>query len=274
MQFAAAALRFARVLRRAALGRRTAWFARLEGGSRCAGSGACSRAVSASAGQARFLRVIGVRTAQGAVAAAAHRRGGDSPSDVGSLLGLPATLISAIAPTLASTGNFRMSLIPRFLLLGLAAAAVLVGIQAPNFVDQYEKRLDAHFIEVRNNLAPFQNIADRFHGGELEALIAHHERSADPSFQAEGAAIRNLSTRLQRFEQEKLQLQTELPQQLVWLARSADRELIDETRRAYSFGLLLDRQAVITGLVSMLVVVVLYELLAALLRLLLRPRRA
>ena len=40
-----------------------------------------------------------------------------------------------------------MSLIPRFLLLCLAVASVLVGIQAPNFVDQYEKRLDAHLIE-------------------------------------------------------------------------------------------------------------------------------
>ena len=175
---------------------------------------------------------------------------------------------------LVTTGPHCMSLIPRFLLLCLAAASVLVGIQAPNFVDQYEKRLDAHHLEVQNNLEPFLDIARRFHQGDLGALIAHHERSADPSFQAEGAAIRNLSDRLQRFAQEKLQLQTDLPRQLVWLARDADRELLDETRRSYSFGLLLDQRAVMAGLVFMLVVVLLFELLAATLRLLLRPRGA
>ena len=167
-----------------------------------------------------------------------------------------------------------MSLIPRFLLLCLAVASVLVGIQAPNFVVQFEKRFDAHLIEVRNNLAPFEYIARRFHQGDLEALVAHHERSPDPSFQAEGAAIRGMRDRLQRFEQEKLQLQTDLPRKLAWVARQADRDLVDETRRNYSFGLLLDQQAVIAGLVFMLIVVLVFELLAATLRLLLRPRGA
>lgn len=161
-----------------------------------------------------------------------------------------------------------MSLIPRLLLLAMAATALLVGIQLPNFVDQYEKRLDAHFIEVQTNLKPFQDIADRFHAGSMEALIEKHERSADTTFHAEGQAIEKLYRRFQRFANEKSQLATAaLPQQLLFIATRADRDLVDETRHSYSFGLLLNQQAVIAGAVFMLIAVVLLELVFALLRL-------
>lgn len=164
-----------------------------------------------------------------------------------------------------------MSLLPRLLFLAVAAAALLIGVQLPNFVDQYQKRLDAHLIEVTTNLKPFQDIADRFHGGSLEALIAKHEQSPDPTFHAEGDAIRSMYRRFQRFTNERDQLEVELPWQLAFIATRADHALVEETRRNYSFALLLDRKAVISGVVAMMVVVVLLELVAALLGLL-RPR--
>lgn len=164
-----------------------------------------------------------------------------------------------------------MSLIYRLLFLAVAASALLVGVQLPNFVDQYRKRLDAHFIEVQTNLKAFQDIADQFHDGSMEALIAKHEQSTDPTFHAEGEAIRKMYRRFQRFANERDQLQVDLPWQLAFIATRADRELVDETRRNYSFALLLNRQAVISGLVVMAALVLLLELLAAFLRLL-RPR--
>lgn len=157
-------------------------------------------------------------------------------------------------------------------MLSLAALALLLGIQIPNFIDQYEKRLDAHLIEVQTNLRPFQEIANRFHDGSLDALIEHHERSPDPSFHAEGEAIRTLLSRYQRFTREQAQLQVNLPSQVVFIATRADRELIDETRRQYSFGLVLNRQAVVAGLVSMIGLVVVLELVAGLFHLFSRER--
>jgi hypothetical protein len=166
-----------------------------------------------------------------------------------------------------------MSLITRLLFLALAAGALLIGVQLPNFVDQYGKRLDAHFIEVQTNLKPFQDIADQFHGGSMEALIAKHEQSTDETFHAEGEAIRKMYRRFQRFANEKDQLNVELPWQLAFIATRADRELVDETRRNYSFALLLNRQAVISGLVVMAAVVLLLELLAGIGRALMPGRR-
>lgn len=164
-----------------------------------------------------------------------------------------------------------MNLISRLLFLGLIAAALLFGVQLPNFVDQYQKRLDAHLIEVQTNLQPFQDIANQFHGGKIEALIAKHEQSPDPTFHAEGEAIRKLYRRYQRFANERDQLQVELPWQLAFIATRADRALVDETRRSYSFALLLDRKAVLSGVVVMAAVALIWELLGAMLGLL-RPR--
>lgn len=160
-----------------------------------------------------------------------------------------------------------MGLLSRLFLLLSASGALLLGIQLPGFVDQYEKRVDAHFLEVSSNLKPFQDIADRFHGGSMKALIEKHEQSTDPTFHAEGAAIRKMHDRLLRFQNEKFQLQASLPNQLLWIATQADRELLDETRRNYSFGILLDRTALIAGLSCMIAIVVLQELLASLFRL-------
>ena len=158
-----------------------------------------------------------------------------------------------------------MSLIPRMMLLLLACAALLAGIQIPNFVDQYEKRLDAHFLEVQNNLQPFQEIANQFHGGSLDALIEKHERSTDPTFKAEGAAIRNMHERFIRFQYQLQRLKTHLFGKLQILAVDGDRALIRETADQYSFGILLDRNAVIAGVISVAVIVLTFEWIAVML---------
>ncbi|MBW2674963.1 MAG: DUF2937 family protein, partial [Deltaproteobacteria bacterium] len=62
-----------------------------------------------------------------------------------------------------------MRVLYRYFLILIACAALLFGIQIPNFVDQYEKRLDAHFIEVENNLRGYQEIADRYYDGSVAA---------------------------------------------------------------------------------------------------------
>jgi hypothetical protein len=156
-------------------------------------------------------------------------------------------------------------------MLASAAAALLVGIQVPNFVDQYAKRLDAHFIEVQTNLKPFQDIADQFHAGSIEALIRKHEQSDDLTFRAEGAAIEKMYRRFQHFVLEKREMEAPLPQQVAFIVMRADPDLVEETRTSYSFGLLLDRTAVLVGLVCMLTVAILLELFAWLVRALTRP---
>ncbi len=160
-----------------------------------------------------------------------------------------------------------MRFILRSMLILIACGALLVGVQVPSFVDQYDKRLDAHLIEARRSLKPFQEIADKLHKGSLDALIAKHEWSTDGTFQAEAQAIIKLRERVIYLEKQDRALSTSLPRQVIQLARSPDKEIFEETRMNYSFGILLDSTAVIFGFIFTLLVVIPLELLGSLSRL-------
>lgn len=147
------------------------------------------------------------------------------------------------------------------LLLILFAAGFLLGVQIPNFVDQYEKRIDAHYLEVNENFKGFQEIANKFFNGSIEALIKKHETSGEPVFEAEAEPLRKIFERKIRFEREHMALQTSLFGQVKHVALEGDREIIEETYRNYSPNLPLDTNAIIWGASIALAVTVLFELL-------------
>ena len=55
--------------------------------------------------------------------------------------------------------------------IGVIGFGLLLGIQVPNFVDQYSRRIDAHYQEVSENISGFQSTADLLFSGDLEELI-------------------------------------------------------------------------------------------------------
>ena len=165
-----------------------------------------------------------------------------------------------------------MDTLYRYFLIIIACTAILFGIQIPSFVDQYEKRLDAHFIEVQTNLRGFQEIADRFHGGSLEALIEKHEKSNDATFQGEAEPIRNMYRRFLKFKAEKTALATSLPKKLAFILTQGDKELVNETRRSYSYTIPLNQSAVTSGVIAAASVILVFELLRIVFAALARPR--
>src|ERR1700722_1792907 len=78
------------------------------------------------------------------------------------------------------------------------ALGLLAGVQVPGFVDQYAKRVSAHYIEASKTFAGFQHLADQYFGGSVDALIAHHVASADAVFHDEANNIEAISARLKR----------------------------------------------------------------------------
>ncbi|CAN5150233.1 DUF2937 family protein [soil metagenome] len=164
-----------------------------------------------------------------------------------------------------------MSVVYRYLLIVVACAAVLVGVQLPNFVDQYRHRLDAHLREVTANLQGWQGIADRYFKGSLQGLVDYHVASPDPVFRAEADPLRDLMARRARFTSQTEALgDANLAQQLVFLASRGDRELLAETRNGYSVTVPLDARALTAGLITAAGVLVVLECLFALARRLFR----
>jgi competence protein ComGC len=159
-----------------------------------------------------------------------------------------------------------MDILYRYLLIVIACIVMLMGIQIPNLVDQYEKRVDAHLREVTINLKPYQEIANKYTGGSLDQLIELHRKSDVQAFQNEGIAIADMVKRKLRFEADLAALQAGLPVKVFRIVFRGDRELMDETLQQYTYAVPLTQDALLAGAAAAAIVLVLTELLLALTR--------
>jgi hypothetical protein len=142
-----------------------------------------------------------------------------------------------------------MNFFRRYLIVVFAGVSLLFGIQVPNFVDQYEKRVDAHLVEVTHTLRPYQEIAARHYNGSLYALIEFHKNATVKTFQEEGAAIDNMYKRKRRFEADRLALKSGFFWKVVHIMINGDRELLNETATQYSYAIPLNQDAVLSGVI-------------------------
>lgn len=118
-------------------------------------------------------------------------------------------------------------------------AAVLGAACIPSFIAQYRQRLGGRLDQVLRDLAPFQEIANRHHGGDIRALIDHHLRSTDATFHAEGSAIQAMVDAAQQLRAAVEGLSAGLWHQFGYLLANGDRELARATWATFSpsFGL-------------------------------------
>lgn len=147
----------------------------------------------------------------------------------------------------------------RYFVILLALAAVLIGVQLPNFITQYQQRLDAQLSEAMVYYKEYQRIADTYLNGDMNALIELHENSDNPVFKEEAVPIRTLIERVQLYRYEQQQLEQGYLRQIWFIATAANQEMRDNTWRMYSFNVPLTRHAVISGIVSALLVVLVFD---------------
>jgi hypothetical protein len=159
-----------------------------------------------------------------------------------------------------------MSILYRYLLVVIACIALLIGMQIPNFVDQYEKRLDAHLREVTVNLQPFQEIANKYLAGDLAKLVELNRKSDAKPLQEEGAAIGAMMLRKLRFEADVAAMQTNLPMKALHILLHGDREILDESRKQYSYTVPINPDALMFGGGIAILILIFAELLFALAR--------
>ena len=133
------------------------------------------------------------------------------------------------------------------LLRGLLDRAVLIvgvfaGGMVPSYLAQYRQRVGGALGQALKDLAPFQEIANRFHDGSLAKLVQHHLASTDPAFRAEGAAIQAMADSVAALQSTLAALDTHVFQQAWFLLNHADVEIAHSTWAAFrpSFGLSAD----------------------------------
>lgn len=111
---------------------------------------------------------------------------------------------------------------------------LLTGGIFPSYLIQYRQRLGGLVDQVNLDLQPFQEIADRYHNGSLEALIKHHLNSTDPTFYAEGFAIQRMADSHQRLTEAYTALDGSLIHQMGYLTTNLDEQLFQSTWTDFS----------------------------------------
>jgi len=171
----------------------------------------------------------------------------------------------AVASVILDLGEV-MGIFRHYLTMGLFAAGLLFGVQAPNFVDQYEKRIDAHLIEARVQLGGFIDIAERLYGGDMQKLIDRHAASEDGTFNSEHQVLTDNFERLQRFEAVKEALKAPFAGKVIQVIFFPERDTLKETARNYTAAFPLTGAAILSGLVGALFVCLVFELIVGLVR--------
>ncbi|WP_028862213.1 DUF2937 family protein [Psychromonas aquimarina] len=161
-----------------------------------------------------------------------------------------------------------LSLMQRYSLKLVFTLTLLLGIQVPNFLQQYEHRLDAHYIEAEQQLQQYQNLADLYFGGSLQALIIKHKNSSENLFQDEAVLIENLMARFNYLQEQKDRLLSPLSSRLYYLLAKLNSPLFIETKNNYQADIVLNKNAITVGLVFALSSTMMLEFLFYFLRLL------
>ena len=148
--------------------------------------------------------------------------------------------------------------------LVMFALGLLVGMQLPSFIDQYQKRVDAHLLEAEDNFQLFQRTADRHFGGDVDAMIAHHEKSPDPVFNEDADSIRHLWQRVQLWRIENDALSHGWIASAWHIAFHANADIYRETYHAFTHTIVLTQEAIVAALVSAVTLAFIIELLLVL----------
>jgi hypothetical protein len=139
-----------------------------------------------------------------------------------------------------------------YLRLVLFTAGLLIGVQIPGFISDYSKRVEAHLIEAQQGLRGYNETAQRFFNGDVQALIQHYRSSDDPVFRTDANNISNLLTRNQTLDREWLALQGPWYARALHVLTAADPDIRAETWNGYTWQVLLSPEVIGWGLVCAL----------------------
>jgi len=130
----------------------------------------------------------------------------------------------------------------------LFLAGLLIGVQVPGFINDYAKRVEAHLIEAQAGLSGFQNTANQFFKGDMQALVAHYRASEDPIFRSDADSLGNLLTRQVALDKQFQAMQGPWYIRFLQVVLAADPDIRKETWNGYSYQILLTPEAMIWGM--------------------------
>ena len=124
---------------------------------------------------------------------------------------------------------------------------LLIGVQIPAFIDQYEKRVDAHLLEAKENLSGFQKTADKKFSGNVSALIKYYKASKDAVFRSDGDSIDAIYQRYMFLQKEAAALDKSWYSVALHVLGRSGSQFFQETLNDYSYTVPLNKAAILWG---------------------------
>jgi hypothetical protein len=150
-----------------------------------------------------------------------------------------------------------MSRVQHYISLIVFTTGFVLGVQIPNFIDQYSKRVDAHLIKA---------LADDQLGGDINALILKHETTRDVTLRAEATLIRGLQSNIESYQEEAITWAKGIWPSLIHIALKGSAALRQETINQDLAILPLNLDAMSYGFIIAILFSILWELVSLLLR--------
>ena len=135
-----------------------------------------------------------------------------------------------------------------YLRLILFSGGVLLGVQVPGFIDQYGKSLEAHLLESSLSLDEFEKDAQRYFDGSLDKLITHYQSNPDPVIKDGGGSISAIYNRNLRLSQAWATFTTSTYSAYTQVILEPLPEIKNEVWRNYTYSIVLQPSAIISGL--------------------------
>jgi hypothetical protein len=151
----------------------------------------------------------------------------------------------------------------------------IVGVQLPEFMQQYLQRASGHLDEAQHQLAKFSEIADDHFDSDIIVMLQQYKMNAEQSIVHTGRAIEQLLNRVEYLDEHvKFLQQTEYIERLYNFFIHLDISIAQATLHQYQLAIPLTLSAISTGLFVAIMPVLFNSLFLSFIKLCLKPKKA
>lgn len=144
----------------------------------------------------------------------------------------------------------------------LFTVSFILGVQAPEFMQQYIQRLSGHLDEAKFQLQQFQAIADLQFNGDLTVMLERYQMNTDTAIVQTGNVIGAMVERVSNFEFQLNQLQTpDYTNQLFNFISQIDIPMATATLTDFQLAVPLNIGAVSTGIIFAFIILIVQRIL-------------
>ncbi len=152
-------------------------------------------------------------------------------------------------------------LLQRYSFMTVFVLMFLLGLQIPHFINTYALRLQGQLSESSLQLNEYQQLANVYFAGDMQALVKKHQQSHDPVFSEQAAIINQLIQRQHVLAQKHKLLEGALMQRMTFMLGELNSPLFADTFQAYQAQIVLNKQSITLGILLALFACLLLEIM-------------